>query len=77
MTNDFEAVVARTYPQVRAALAALRDAGAERPMLSGSGGACFALAPDERGARELALALRPPEDAAVHVVPFAETPAWR
>jgi 4-diphosphocytidyl-2-C-methyl-D-erythritol kinase len=77
MTNDFEAVVASAYPHVRLALSALRDAGAQRPMLSGSGGACFALAPDERGARALALALRPSEGAAVHVVPFAETPAWR
>jgi 4-diphosphocytidyl-2-C-methyl-D-erythritol kinase len=77
MTNDFETLVAAAYPPVRATLDALRDAGAARPMLSGSGGACFALARDEDAARTLASALRAPDGAAVHVVPFAETSAWR
>ena len=76
MTNDFEPIVTARYPPVRAALDALRDAGGERPMLSGSGGACFALAPDEAQARELAARLRTPDGACVYVVPFAKSAAW-
>ena len=77
MCNDFEATIARAYPPVRALLDALRAAGAPRPMLSGSGGACFALTEREAGARAIADALRAPAGTAVHVVPFAESPAWR
>jgi len=76
MTNDFEHVIAEEYPAVGDALAALRGAGTARPMLSGSGSACFALSADEGGARALAarVVLR---EAAVHVVPFAQSGAWR
>ncbi|HEY4439914.1 MAG TPA: hypothetical protein VGN14_05630, partial [Candidatus Elarobacter sp.] len=77
MTNDFEPVIAAAYPPVAEALAALRAAGAPIAMLSGSGGACFALARDEQGARAVAGALRPPAGATVHVVPFATSDAWR
>jgi 4-diphosphocytidyl-2-C-methyl-D-erythritol kinase len=76
MTNDFEPVVRDAYPQVDAALRALDAAGAPgRGMLSGSGGACFALFEDEAGARAFAHRLRP-GDAAIHVVPFAASAAW-
>jgi 4-diphosphocytidyl-2C-methyl-D-erythritol kinase len=40
-------------------------------MLSGSGGACFALLAGANEARELADRLRAPADTTVHVVPFA------
>jgi 4-diphosphocytidyl-2-C-methyl-D-erythritol kinase len=75
--NDFEELVARTYPPVAAALAALRAAGAPHAMLSGSGGATFALCPGEQRARVLAAALAPPPGARVFVVPFAADDAWR
>jgi 4-diphosphocytidyl-2-C-methyl-D-erythritol kinase len=75
MSNDFEALVARDYAPVRAALDALAAAGADRAMLSGSGAACFTLARDERSAREVAQRL--PADGAVHVVALAESLAWR
>jgi 4-diphosphocytidyl-2-C-methyl-D-erythritol kinase len=77
LTNDFEPVIARAYPPVAAALEALRAAGAARAMLSGSGGACFALAAGEGDARRVASALRVPDGATVQVVPFAASDAWR
>ncbi|MBV8152510.1 MAG: 4-(cytidine 5'-diphospho)-2-C-methyl-D-erythritol kinase [Candidatus Eremiobacteraeota bacterium] len=75
--NDFEAVIAPREPQVAAALAALRDAGAKRPMLSGSGSATFALAPTRDAAEALAAGIALPRGARVHVVPLAHSPAWR
>lgn len=76
MTNDFEPVVRGAYPAVDATLRALEAAGAPgRAMLSGSGGACFALFEDEAGARALAQRLQS-GDAAVHIVPFAAGTTW-
>jgi 4-diphosphocytidyl-2-C-methyl-D-erythritol kinase len=76
MTNDFEPIVRNAYPHVDATLRALDAAGAPgRAMLSGSGGACFALFAGEAGARAFALRLRP-GDAVVHIVPFAASEAW-
>jgi 4-diphosphocytidyl-2-C-methyl-D-erythritol kinase len=79
MTNDFEPIVRATYPPVDAALRAL--AAAEPPggraLLSGSGGACFALFADESSARACAARLRAPDGAAVHIVPFASSGVWR
>jgi 4-diphosphocytidyl-2-C-methyl-D-erythritol kinase len=77
MMNDFEALVAGAYPAVAAALAALRAAGAPHAMLSGSGGATFALCRDEAGARALAARLDVPAGARAFVVPFAAGAAWR
>ncbi|BDE05379.1 4-diphosphocytidyl-2-C-methyl-D-erythritol kinase [Vulcanimicrobium alpinum] len=77
MTNDFEPIVAEIYPQVRAALDALAGAGAARPMLSGSGGSCFALFANEEQARACASAIRTPPGATIAVVPFARGGAWR
>ena len=55
MENDFEAVVRGRHPPVDRALAALRETGARRVLLSGSGGACFALVSGgEEGARRAA-----------------------
>jgi 4-diphosphocytidyl-2-C-methyl-D-erythritol kinase len=78
MTNDFEPIVRERYPAVDAALRALHDAGAPgRAMLSGSGGACFALFRDEASARAFAASLRAPRDARVEAVPFATSVTWR
>jgi len=77
MTNDFEPVVRERHPAVGAALRALDDAGAPgHAMLSGSGGACFALFAAEPDARAFAARLRAPAGAAVHVVPFASSDTW-
>lgn len=75
--NDFEPIVTAAYPAVAEALAALRDGGATRAMLSGSGGACFALERDEHAARALAARVHAPVGASLHIVPLAPTPAWR
>ncbi|MDB5027676.1 MAG: 4-diphosphocytidyl-2-C-methyl-D-erythritol kinase, partial [Candidatus Eremiobacteraeota bacterium] len=78
MTNDFEPIVRDAYPTVDATLRALAGAGAPgRAMLSGSGGACFALFPHEDAARAFSARLRAPDGAVSHVVPFAGSGAWR
>ncbi len=78
MTNDFEPIVRAAYPEVDEVLRALTAAGAPgRAMLSGSGGACFALFAGEDDAHAFRAALRAPAGAAVHVVPFARGHAWR
>ncbi|HEX3549480.1 MAG TPA: 4-(cytidine 5'-diphospho)-2-C-methyl-D-erythritol kinase [Candidatus Elarobacter sp.] len=77
MTNDFEPVVRARYAEVDAALRSLEAAGAPgRAMLSGSGGACFALFAGEASARTFRERVRLP-GASVEVVPFAESAAWR
>jgi 4-diphosphocytidyl-2-C-methyl-D-erythritol kinase len=76
-TNDFEPLVRDVYPPVAAALAALHAAGAPHAMLSGSGGATFALCREETIARDLAARLVVPAGARTFVVPFAHAPAWR
>jgi 4-diphosphocytidyl-2-C-methyl-D-erythritol kinase len=75
--NDFEPIVSAAYPQVAAALDALRAAGAQHAMLSGSGGACFALCPDAPSANRLAARVSVPAGASLAVVPFAPSASWR
>jgi 4-diphosphocytidyl-2-C-methyl-D-erythritol kinase len=78
LTNDFEPVVRAAHAPVEAALRALDAAHAPgRAMLSGSGAACFALFSTEGDARGFAARLRAPDGAVVHVVPFAQSGAWR
>lgn len=77
MTNDFEPLIAAAYPPVSGALHALRAGGAAHAMLSGSGGATFALCEHEDAARALAAAVAVPAGARVFVVPFATTAGWR
>jgi len=77
LMNDFAPVVRAAQPAVDAALRALDDAGApHRAMLSGSGGACFALFADEASARAFAPRVRAPGGAPMHVVPFATSASW-
>lgn len=52
--NDFQAVVARSHPEVAQALEALRGAGARLALMSGSGSSCFGLFEDGAGARDAA-----------------------
>ncbi len=75
--NDFEPLIAQAYPPVAAALAALRAAGAPHALLSGSGGATFALCEREDAARALAAALVLPAGARAFAVPFAAGEEWR
>jgi 4-diphosphocytidyl-2-C-methyl-D-erythritol kinase len=57
-SNDFEAVVVRLYPEVGRAREALRGAGAQRVMLSGSGSSVFGVFEDEAEAGRASSALR-------------------
>jgi 4-diphosphocytidyl-2-C-methyl-D-erythritol kinase len=75
--NDFEPLVAAAYRPVAEALRALREAGAAHAMLSGSGGATFALCATEDAARALAAAIACPPGARMFVVPFAAPDGWR
>jgi 4-diphosphocytidyl-2-C-methyl-D-erythritol kinase len=75
--NDFEPVIAAAYAPVANALQALRAAGASHAMLSGSGGATFALYAAEEAARALADALVLPTGARLFVVPLASAAGWR
>ncbi len=77
LSNDFEPLIAQAYPPVAAALAALRAAGAPHALLSGSGGATFALCEREDAARALAAAIALPPGARAFVVPFAAGEEWR
>lgn len=78
MTNDFEPVVGDAHPAVDATLRALNAAGAPgRAMLSGSGGACFALFASETHAWSFAERTQLPDGTAIHVVPFARSATWR
>lgn len=56
--NALQSGVTRTRPQIRAVLLALRAAGLEGVLLSGSGATCFGFAHDEQHATEAALQLR-------------------
>lgn len=76
-TNDFEPLIAAAYAPVAAALAALRGAGAPHAMLSGSGGATFALCEHETAARELTAAIALPHGARLFAVPLAAAAGWR
>jgi 4-diphosphocytidyl-2-C-methyl-D-erythritol kinase len=77
MMNDFEPLVCDAYPGVAAALAALRAADAPHAMLSGSGGAVFALCEGEAPARDLAARLVAPAGARTFVVPLAHGDTFR
>lgn len=75
--NDFEPIVRDVYPPVGTALDELRAAGAEKALLSGSGGACFSLCRNAVDAERVADAVRVPPGASLSVVPFAPTASWR
>jgi 4-diphosphocytidyl-2-C-methyl-D-erythritol kinase len=77
MSNDFEPLVAQAYAPVSEALHALRAGGAEHAMLSGSGGATFALCATQERARSLAAAVDLPAGARIFVVPLAADEGWR
>jgi 4-diphosphocytidyl-2-C-methyl-D-erythritol kinase len=76
-TNDFEPLIAAAYAPVGDALRALRAAGAPHAMLSGSGGATFALCEREGDARALAAAIALPHGARLFIVPLAAAAGWR
>jgi len=77
VVNDFHDAILAAYPPVARADAALRVAGGELVLLSGSGSCLFALFEDEGAARATAGRLDPREVPAWFVVPFHHDRAWR
>lgn len=75
--NDFESPIASQFPEVARTLAALRDAGAEHPLLTGSGSCVFALARDAQALQLLVARLSLPPEYTVYVAAFARAGAWR
>jgi 4-diphosphocytidyl-2-C-methyl-D-erythritol kinase len=77
LSNDFQAPVARRTPPVAYALEALRRAGSTRPLLSGSGSAVFALAPDRAGLAEIERRLDLDASYLRYPTELAHSAAWR
>jgi 4-diphosphocytidyl-2-C-methyl-D-erythritol kinase len=77
LVNDFHEPIRTAYPPVAVAVHALRAAGAERPLLSGSGACVFALFEDERTARDVLAALDATTADARFALPLHHDSAWR
>ena len=77
MQNDFHDVIAARSPEVAAALAALRAAGAENALLAGSGSCVFTIAPERAAIGAIAARLDLPEEYERFATAFAATPQWR
>jgi 4-diphosphocytidyl-2-C-methyl-D-erythritol kinase len=77
LDNDFHEPILAAYPQVAAATRALEAAGAERPLLSGSGSCVFALFETEAQARGVLAAFDARTAEATFAVPFHHDAAWR
>lgn len=57
LVNDLQEPAVKLHPEIRDALEALRAAGAEGVLMSGSGSTVFGLVPSESRGREMAAAL--------------------
>ncbi|MBD5656527.1 MAG: 4-(cytidine 5'-diphospho)-2-C-methyl-D-erythritol kinase [Candidatus Eremiobacteraeota bacterium] len=77
LVNDFHDAILTAYPPVAIAAAALRDAGAPRALLSGSGSCLFALFESESEAREAARRFDDRAAQALFTVPLHHDAAWR
>jgi 4-diphosphocytidyl-2-C-methyl-D-erythritol kinase len=77
MQNDFHELIASQTPEVAAAIAALRSAGASNALLAGSGSCVFTLAPSAERIAGIGTRLDLPEEYARFATAFAPTPEWR
>jgi 4-diphosphocytidyl-2-C-methyl-D-erythritol kinase len=77
LVNDFHDVVLSAYPEVARADAALRSAGAESVLLSGSGSCLFALFEGEDAAKACSARLTASAFERTFTVPFHHDVAWR
>jgi 4-diphosphocytidyl-2-C-methyl-D-erythritol kinase len=77
MQNDFHDLIASQTPEVAAAIAALRDAGATNVLLAGSGACVFTLAPGAERIEALSESLDLPPTYDRFATSFAATPEWR
>jgi 4-diphosphocytidyl-2-C-methyl-D-erythritol kinase len=76
LANDFQEM-ALEEPKIRRAFDALRDAGAQRPLLTGSGSCVFALHSDESERDAVAARLDLSSDFTVLRTAFGNGSAWR
>ncbi|HEY3676620.1 MAG TPA: 4-(cytidine 5'-diphospho)-2-C-methyl-D-erythritol kinase [Candidatus Tumulicola sp.] len=77
LSNDFQSVACEREPAVAHAVDALREAGAARPLLCGSGACVFAMTVDRAGAENLAQRLQLGDDYATIVTPLRASERWR
>ncbi len=77
MQNDFHDLIASQMPEVAAAIAALRAAGAKRALLAGSGSCVFTLAPELATIEAIDERLDLPPRYQRLTSTFAATPEWR
>lgn len=77
LVNDFHDVIVAAYSPVAVTDAALRAAGANAVLLSGSGSCLFALFESEAEARAVAARVDPGSYDALFTVALHQDPAWR
>ena len=77
LVNDFHDVILDAYPAVARAHAALREAGATAPLLSGSGSCLFALGEREADARAIAARFEAGAAEAIFVCALHHDDTWR
>jgi 4-diphosphocytidyl-2-C-methyl-D-erythritol kinase len=77
LQNDFHEITAARAPEVKAALEALRAAGAGNALLAGSGSCVFTLSPERSPIDAIARSLELPPAYERFVTRFATTPEWR
>jgi len=77
MQNDFHDVIAAQTPEIEAAVAALRKAGATNALLAGSGSCVFSLASESVAIRRIDERLDLPASYERFSSAFATTPQWR
>ena len=76
MHNDFQETIA-VVPEIAAALAALRAAGASNALLAGSGSCVFTVSPNAAAIRAAAARLALPPEYQSWVTAFAASEQWR
>jgi 4-diphosphocytidyl-2C-methyl-D-erythritol kinase len=76
LQNDFHGALEARHSEIRAALSALRAAGASNALLAGSGSCVFTLAADALRTAEINQRLDLPQDYQRFATRFAATPHW-
>jgi len=77
LQNDFHDIIVSQTPEIAAAVAALRAAGARNVLLAGSGSCVFTLASERAQAEAVRERLDLPREYQRFTTAFAATPQWR
>jgi 4-diphosphocytidyl-2-C-methyl-D-erythritol kinase len=77
LCNDFESMAREREPAIALAFEALREAGARRPVLCGSGACVFAMTADRTSAEKLAQRLQLASNYATIVTPLRSSARWK